>query len=507
MAQAHSPVLETAWAALARTLHAHVAVQWNKVDWTDETDRVLELTIEASLYDPSLGLPGLGQGQPGQATLTLSNEDNRYSPDNAASPLHASIAGGIYRVPIRIDLSYACTPAEEPLRQFTGQIECAREWQQPGAKLIQLQCLDMAEPILQHKVSTPMATNQRPDQFIDTLLHAVSPVPPHSLDQGLSIIPWCWADDENVWAECQAIAEADGGMFYASKDGTLVYERMTHWLEGADHTAARATLNTGNAWWLEDNLNWRNCYTEVIVEYAPRYVGGETRVYQALDMIEVAPGKSKVETARYRSPALDAILPAAPKDYHAISTGGQKMTGSLTIYLSDENGQSTKYAQRADLRFVNAHPSQSIYILGLQMRGTPVTGDEAQEVKLKTSLSAIPGSKTYPLRGNPYLQTEFQARRLCEFLRDRLERPRRLLAWHGPACPWLEMGDRVRIQDADAGIDADAYILTLNQTAKVANGMWEEEIVAIPAANLFPQSSYFVLGTSSWADPSAPIFY
>ncbi len=504
MAQAHSAALETAWAAKDRTLHVHVEVCWDGATWTDETAYVLEITTEASLYDPQLGLPGLGRGQPGSAVLTLSNEGSRYSPDNAGSPLHANIASGIYRVPIRIDASYETSPAEDALRQFTGYIEAPHEWAQPGARMVQFSCLDAAEATQQVKASTEMLVNKRPDELLDTLLHLVTPLPSHSLDRGLSVIPWAWVDDENVWGECQAIAEADGGAFYCGKDGSLKFEHMTHWLEASDHTAVQATLDTGNAWWLEDTLSWRNCYTGVIVEYAPRYAGGSTEIYRAIDTIEVPPGGDKLETCRFRYPALSVETPVAAttkkqNDYTVVNAGMAQMASSLTL-------TPTKYAQRADLRLQNAHASQALYILGLKLKGVPVLGDEAQEVRLNSSLGAIPGEKIYSLRGNPYIQTEAQANRLAAFLRDRLERPRRLLGWRGPGVPWLELGDRVHIDDAAAGISTDAFVLSLRQSIR-ANGPYEAQIMALPVANLFPSAPYFVLGGSEWGDPSAPAFY
>jgi hypothetical protein len=84
-------------------------------------------------------------------------------------------------------------------------------------------------------------------------------------------------------------------------------------------------------------------------------------------------------------------------------------------------------------------------------------------------------------------------------LRDRLQYPRRLIQWEGPACPWLEPGDRVRIDNADAGISAQyCYVLHMTQSMS-ANG-YRQSLLCLPVDNVFAHTDYFRLGTSAWAD-------
>lgn len=490
--------LATTWAAPARVVAPLVEVCWDGASWTDETSRVLDLHIEAALYNPATGLPGLGGGRPATMTLTLDNADDRYSPDNASSPLHAHIADGIYRVPIRVSLGYAYSGTPERLRQFTGYIESPLAAMQAGAKTVQLACTDNALPLMQHKHSTALYQDQRADQLIAALL-AAGGIGGAVLDAGMSVIPWAWLDDENLWSELQQLAQADGGVLYFDELGTCRYERATHWLEGTDHTTAQATLDCGNAWQMEDTLSWRDCYTGVIVERAPRYLAPLTDLYTALDVIEVPPGGSITEVCRLRYPAYSVVAPAAGTDYQAVNAGMAGMTSYLTITM-------TPYCQRAELTFANSHTVQAMYVLNFRLRGVPLLGDEAQEIEEHSALGIVPGSKIYPLRGNPYVQTEEQARRLAGALRDRLERPRRLLGWAGPACPWLQLGDRVRVVNAGAGIDAEGYILGKSQSYQ-AGDMWEMRLVILPAANLFPHAPYFRLGVSEWADPSDAAYY
>jgi len=83
-------------------------------------------------------------------------------------------------------------------------------------------------------------------------------------------------------------------------------------------------------------------------------------------------------------------------------------------------------------------------------------------------------------------------------LRDLLQRPRRLIGWSGPLCPWLELGDRVTLVDAAHGFNEDYIVLNLVITASAQD--MSMDLTLLPVANLFPYSGYFVWGTSPYAD-------
>lgn len=502
MAQARSVALIAATAAASAVVNPLVEIQWDGVNWTDETARVEDVRLSASIYGQA-GLPGLGGTTPGRATLTLNNYDNRYSPDNEASPLHERIAAGIYRVPVRVSLSYVCTPAEPPLVQFVGEIESPREWEDASSgRKVSLTCVDTSAPALQHKLSTGLLQRKRADELIAALLAAAG-ITNTELDHGMAVIPWAWFDDENIWPEVQAVAQADGGLCYANKDGTIRFERMTHWLEGTDHTTPQATVNRANTVRLGDSIAWRDCYNKVIVEYAPRYPGDAEDVYAATDVIELPPGETRREICRLRVPCLSLIAPVQGTDYSALNAGLVDFASFVTVSLVP--GET--YAQRCTLEMTNSHPHQSAYIVGLKLRGVPALGDESQEEEQESALGLIPGEKAWPLRGNPFIQTREQAVILSQFLRDRLERPRRLWTSHGPAIPWLELGDRVRVSNAPAGLtDRDAYVLSIDQSYR-AGSHWTMDLQLLPVDDLFAHDNYFRLGVSEWGDPSDPLFY
>ena len=484
--------LDTNWAADGHTVTFKVEMDWGRTDsWTDETAYVLSARLNVSIYDRGLGLPALGETMPASGTIRLKNDTNRFSPDKGTI---AAIADGIYRVPVRIEAGYVdSVNGAERLRQFTGEIEAAYESEATGQKIVVCECKDAGVPLLQYKHTTVMATDQRTDTFIGTLLTAAG-ITDTALEAGFAEIPYAWVDTENLWAEIVRVAAAEGGLVHFAKDGECRFWRLTHFLEDADSTTSQATLDRGNAWYLDDTISWRDCYTGVLVEWIPREVGALSVLYQAHEPIAVRPGETVEHDALFQYPATAIETPAADTDYYAVSAGMADLSADLTL-------STTAYAQRATLEFANGNATHTMYILDLQVRGYPLEAEEAQSIERDATLTPakVPGVKVYPVTGNNYLQTLGQAHLLAGYLRDRLQRPRRLITWDGPACPWLEPGDRVRIDNADAGISEQyCYVLSIDQTLS-AQG-YRQSLLCLPVDNVFAYTDYFRLGTSAWAN-------
>jgi hypothetical protein len=494
------------WHANTAQPAVSVTVQWDGTTWTDETSRVVSIEIQHALYDVTTGLPMLGNTQPSQARLVMWNADDRYTPDNNSSPLHAHIQGGIYRVPIRIDMGYVdVVNGPERLRQFTGEIETASESNAGGQKQVVFQCVDNAIATLQYKHRTTMQFDKRPDEYIATLLAAVGGITAN-LDRAMGVIPFAWCDDENVWQECQQAAAADGGWFYFGKDGTARFERMTHWLEAADHTASQATINAARMWHYVDEIVWRDVYSSVIVAYTPRRIGPEQVIYESDRPIEVGPGETVHLTALFRGPVASYVPPVCYTDFWPVTAGMTSQSSYVTIAV-------TAYAMQADIEITNSNGEFAAYVLDFQLRGYLVDGDETQEAREETTLDPprVAG-KIYSLRENDFVQTETQAAMIAGFLRDRLQRPRRLIGVQAVSCPFLELGDRVTVthymmqNGAGSTVNIAGYVVGYTQRYQ-AGGMYTMELVVLPASDLFASANYFTVGTSAYGSSSPDLFY
>ena len=497
--------LATTWAANSSRVCVRVRCDWNKDGdygdaYEDITDRVVSLSIQHALYSQIAGLPVLGEAGASKAALVVANESRWFSPDNASglAGTYADLAYGIYRIPICIELGYYSGATPEYLVQFQGEIEGVDESESYGEAHVVFQCVDNSIALTQYKESSTVSQDVLPSAQIAALLVGAG-ILVYDTDTALSEVPYAWLDDENLWDECKQLAQADGGMFYFSKGGTPTFRRMTAVIERADSTASQATLNEGNATFYRDSIAWRDYYTGVIAEWAGRYQSTVTELYQAPRAIEVPPGATVTEECRFRYPAMAVVTPVYGEDYQAITSGPNTVAYGVTgVQIA-----VTAYGQRADVAITNNLTNDTLYVTNLVLRGYPLLGEEAQQKRWDQTLALIDGEKVYPIRGNPYVQTQEQVERVGAFLRDRLQQPRRLLAWRGPACPWLEMLDRVTLSHntmtPNPGVDADCYVVGMTMSYK-ADSNWTQELVLLPAAGLFAYDDYFIIGTSVYAD-------
>jgi len=481
-----------AWRVAARS----VTVCWDGTNWTDETARVQSVSIRHELLNSALGLPMLGQGLASQATLTMNNRDGRYCASLSGSVAHTYCPNGVYRVPIRIAMGYS----GETLRQFTGEIVAAPGSETVGRRTVQFQCQDYSYPLKQIKHRSTVAENERADEAMATLLDAAdsadaafAAATTRALDVGLVVIPYTWTDDENLWAELGLLAASEAGMIHFSKEAEFRFWRQTAFLERAYSTTSQVTLARARCFTLDDDLSWLNAYTKVIVEASPWRRSALAEVYQCQAEIVVEPGQTLTHRARFTHPVMSVITPVEGTDYRAVTAGMSDLSGNLVLGI-------TAYAQQATITLQNTSSTQAIYVLGLTVRGYPLEGraDDKQEYAATLTPAQVPGEKDYSVPANAYVQTRLQAELLGTRLRDLLQRPRRLIGWSGPLCPWLELGDRVTLVDASHGFNQDCIVLNLGIEAGAQN--MDMDLTLLPVASLFPYSAYFVWGTSAYAD-------
>lgn len=501
MAQSLSGLhLASTWNAAGARPTALLQVSWDGATWTNETGRLVAFDVNQTLYSAK-GLPFLGENRGGTAELVLKNHDGRYSRRNTSSPLHAYIAGGVRGFRVRLSAGYYYGATPERLRQFTGWIEYPSESESTAQNQITLSCLDASFPLQQKPLKTPMYQGYRSDQVITAFLTEAGYGGSTDLDHGMTTIPWAWADAEDAWAQCQIVARSEGGVFYASKEGVLRFERFTHWLESAHSKTSQVALKRNRVLYLASQQSWRDCYSGVRAQWIPRSEGPEMALYEAHEAIAVRPGQTVTHEARFRYPASTAYVPtAAAGDYQAVSAGMRDLSANLVV-------GATIYGSLAEITLANTSTSQTIYVLDLRVRGIPLLAEEAQTVQEDSSLGLVE-DKVFDVPTNDYVQSEEQARLQAAFLRDVLQRPREILTWSGPCAPWLELGDRVTVTSATQGLSNEpCYIIGMNQRW-AEKGLYTMTLTLLPVTDLYAATGYFTLGVSNWANAGSDyLFY
>jgi len=488
------------WAGASQALCRKVEFQWNGADWVDETAYVLSCTTRVGLSANGVnGLPMLGGGAASSGNITLSNVTGRYSQHLAAGDLYADIQYGFMLIPVRISLGYVdATNGAELITTFTGYIFKPLESESaPGMRAVTFELRGGELPILQYKQSSGLYLGYRIDQTVAAILTAAG-VALQSLDHGTIPIPYCWLDDENTWEQCLLLAQAEAAMFWYSETGYATLRRLSSLVERPASTSSQLTLDRGKAWYLDVNQPAMAAYSKAVVEISPRQPGAAEVIYTSPEAIEVPASGSKTVTTKFRSAVSAVITPALNTDYYAVSAGMQDMSGSVSV-------SATLKCQRGEYTFSNSHASQPLYVYGFQLRGFPLVGEESQTAEAEadsTTLTnywrgAAAGVKECRPPANPFVQTLQQGQLIADITASWMKIPRPLVMWRGPGAPWLQILDRVSVDDADnSGIDEDCYVI--DKTENSTGARYEQTLLLLPCASLFPSSGYFILGTSAY---------
>ena len=498
--------LATNWAAASATPCFRLRVKWDGTNWTDESNYLLSASLKSRLVGTMRDLSGLGRVPPASMNVMLMNpyvtgEGYRYSPENAAGPLYSYISSGLYRFEVELECGYVDSVAgEQRLVQFTGYIELPTVLDSLRQQVVMFVCSDMAAPLQEQPYYGALLVNQQTDEIIEALLDDVG-YTNRDLDSGLSVVPWYWSKGDYVWDELQDVAASEGGWFYFAKDGEARFETMTHWLVGTDHTASGLTLDEDDWTLFQVSTDWRNAYHAIEMEYQVYGVGELDVLYRYAEDFVLAPEETRTLHAEFYRPAYDIVTPVADTDYRAVSAANASMNSVFDITVTD-------YAGKAVIVIENQSTTQDLYVTGLQLRGWPLVGGPQQMVRLESSLGLVPEDKVLQPSRNLNMQSYVQASLVAHLLRDWLERPRRMYRVNVPCPCWLELGDRITLENEDAGLDEDMYVVGLDQTLDVRSGRYSALLTLLACIDLFPYDSYFTWGVSAYADAdSKPLFY
>ena len=503
--------LATNAAARSRIPCVELRIAWGRSSWptdwtaqsTNETARLLDLSLQRQLSVDPLHM---GSARPTALSLTLDNRDQKYSAFNTGSSITASIlgstttAGGttvtypkLHGSPVRLRLGYTdATNGNEFITVFSGYVDNpqADAYGLSGDRLA-LTCLDRGVELVDQRASTFMHNSLRANDWINIVLAQAGLS--SNLDNGIFTIPYLWMDDETLWQEILDAAQADGGWFFVDELGVATFKAATWWATDADSTTVQATITVANIQDIANSVDWSTLATGVIFEYTPRTPGGEQDLYRSQDVLVIPPGTKDIDV-RFSYPADNVQyfggLPAPV--FTAVTSGGRRLD---TVSLSFLNTT----AQRTALHFENTG-SETAFIPPFTMRGPAIMGNEARTVKY-TMTSLAPYPKDPRVSGGPYVQTEAQAEMLKVLYGDRLRYPRMTYNVGGfKAMPWLQLGDRVRINVSAPYTSTRDMIVTGITLAWQPGAPLLQTLTGVDVLGLYEYDDYFIIGTSVYGD-------
>lgn len=495
--------LATNAAATARVICVEFRVAWGRTSWvtdwaaqsSDETARVLDWSFQRQLSVDPLQM---GSARPAELTVTLDNRDQRFSAFNTSSAITSDILGSTTTAggttvtypklrgsPVRLRCGYYdATNGNEFITVFSGYVDDQQmDTYGLGGERLTLKCVDRGAELVDLRHSTEMRAGLRVNDWIGIVLDQSGLS--RNLDNATFVLPYAWMDDETLWSEIQDAAAADGGWFFIDELGIATFKAASWWSTDSDSTSVQATVTVSNMQDIANTVDWSTLATGVVFEYTPRSPGGEQDLYRSQDVLVIPPGTKQVE-ARFSYPRDVGDLPKPT--WTAITSGGRRLTD---VYLTF----SDTTAQRTTMNWDN-QGSETAFVGPFVIRGNAIMGAQARTVEYNVT-GLAPYDKIMRVSSGPYVQTEAQANMLKVLYGDRLRYPRMTYTVSGfKAMPWLQMGDRVRVNVSAPYTSTRDMIVTGIAMSWRPNAPLLQTLTGVDVLGLYEYSDYFIIGTS-----------
>jgi hypothetical protein len=397
----------------------------------------------------------LALGQPAAGRADLGSIDNRskdYSTEYASSPLAGNLLPG-RRARAR------ATHSSTTYALWAGIVDDIE--QRPEEKQVSIPLLGTLSRLAGQRVTTSLASGITTGVAIGHILDAVGwPAGERSLQPGLTTLQWWWLEDEDAFDAIARLVttEGPGAAAYERGDGHFVFENRHHRLLTARATTAQATFRDSGAAphhttpfafgaQLKDVIN------TVSIPVYTRTVLPPAVVWHYDQPFNLPPATTVRIHAQASEPFFFATTPEAGVDYTVL-------VGSIaSITLQTTSGQSVGIFLTAGA--VGAQLS------GLQLRAWPTTKVESRvtsTVDVSASLAKY-GVRPYTLPVWPDIDVN-TAQDLANAIALAYREPRASATitvagvddTHLAHCLGREISDRIRVVEAQTGLDADMMI-------------------------------------------------
>jgi hypothetical protein len=517
-----------------------IAIDWDRNDnFTDTYDNVTTRVMQVNWF---LGMRKEYQDKADNSMLgmVLRNDDRRYSPENAASPLFGKIA---VQRPVRIQSNDGTTTRTH----WVGWIEAVKPAVgRFGERTLQILASGAAQFYSQTETRLALQENKRTDQIIAELIKEVVMPPALSkawvlgrsgnselgastwpadtsaysaLDAGtltLAIAADNWVIDGggsdakktsfDVYRAIGDITAAERGRFFFDREGKAVFWNRHRLLQGGAPVATFDDTMTEMTYTFAGLDHLKN---EVVVICHPRTLGAtatETLWELGDSVIQVPAGKTKTLYVKY-------------EDEDGKRVGARDVTIDLPS-VTFEQGTATitveAKANGAELKLVNSGTTDAV-VSGLKIIGRKILDRGEIEATASNSGSVIDYGRRVMRLNLPSIDNEEQAQYIADFERDRRSTPKGMAqsvtvkshgangGQHHTQQLALTLGSLVRVKETQTGQDrqyiviGEAHELTHGATLWKTTWYLEPALTAAELPWMLGVSGRSELGTNTRA--------
>lgn len=320
--------------------------------------------------------------------------------------------------------------------------------------------------------------------------------PERLFDVGIQDIGVAWWAGNTALYEIKTACEAEGAMFFANEEGSLMFRNRQHYNTTDESKVASWGFDFDNSTDMEYEGDIDKVINKIIFRIRPREIVSEKEIWRYSFTPAIEASETKTIWAEFVDPcpttSSGIVSPVSTTDY----TANSQADGGGTDKTSDISISITKFSTGAKLEVTN-NDTSTVYLTLLKLRGTPAERKDETRVVCEDATS-IGNYGVVPSGGltvdNKYIVDEDYAEILGDQIIEWYKDPRRRIELKGRAAPHLQLGDMISIKNANTGIEHIMRIIGIINKLNEADGLSQEIFTRI--VNPFELLSFFEVGTS-----------
>ncbi len=462
--------VQTAITANIRKFKAKLEIQWDGINWTNESSRFLSANIDTQLES------NLGQSLAGQMDVEVENTDYRFTA-GATSPIDAYLHP---KIPIRLSMDFE--DIGYYIRLFTGYIKAYQPNTLTG--ICNLHCFDNTQLILNKPANRDIYTDIYTSGAIENLLlDAGLTIDQFNLEEGTQTIPVVWTEDKYVNSLINDLSVAERGRAFFDEYGIFRFWNKDHL---HNLPALLGITLTKNDWVLaaDYEIAENGIKNSIIVQAKPRANSGLQVVWSNGDIEALDPFSDTlvyIPASGYQNawietedPCTGWVRPVPNSDYianTAIDGTGTDITSYIDIVTFDT------YDASAFIKVVNRYPGPC-YFTRFNVRADPLPIYKWIQAKYTDQASIDLYDEQKLTIENDFIADETTAKAIAQEELRRLKDNKNNFRVKIIGIPYVRCGDIVTLEMANGTYD-DYMIYDLN-TILDENGLVQQLILVEP---------------------------
>lgn len=423
--------------------------------FTDETDRAMSLSIDRQIREPRPQLAyALGDAR-------LDNTDGRYTPDNTSSTTGSYI---LPNRPFKVAMGFEVNGRDVLRTLFWGLTTDFKE-DKEGLRS-EAEAFDYL--YLLDKTALQADTkyiNMRTDEILAELLQNVGfGSSQYELDEGLNTVGFIHYSKGTKFTKIiQDVVEAEGGYFFQSTDGQIVFQNR-RFTQTTSFREAKWNIDQ------EEILEWDDddsvaIINDSLVKAKPRGVVSNREIWRSSTIVTIAPSETITIFIPLSDPINALTAPESGVDYIAntkIDGTGSDITGDVTV-------TGTDFIDNVKLEINNANASTA-YLTTLKLRGDPaLVTDDIEVASTDATSQAIYDEQSIVIE-NDIISNESFAQSYANNFVDVYADPLRRADVLVRGVPELDLRDRIKVSDPDTGATAAYRVMRIQDIMPNSGG-------------------------------------